>query len=656
MCGITAAIALDRIHQAALTDQHRMRLQLKVAKSLAKVYHRGPDSHDVWISDDNRVALGFTRLAINDLSGAGEQPFHSEHGVHAVVNGEIYMEPKERNALREFHDFRGRSDCEVVIALYLKYGQAFASKLRGEFAICLYDSKRKVFFAARDRYGIKPLFWTIVDDHLLLCSEAKGFLPFDWKPKWDLRPGYYMICSAFNEHTERLKYWDLTYPNRHAIEKRTESEMITELRDKLLDAVKCRLAADVPIGFYLSGGIDSAAMCGMAMSIIEGECLRYGYDFLEIKKEIKCFCIGFEKGSEFDEGPIAQRTADMLGLELITDRMDETKFAENFVDATYISEHHNPDLNYIGKFVLSELAHDHGFKVVLSGEGSDEHFGGYWHFHPDFLRESDQTYPKYHMSEDKRMIVTSALEVASKPGYKGTSANFTNNTSSIARRNLNNTSIASHLWTVTMADFALWTKCYGDLDHQETRANNPDNATLSLIQDAWHPLHTSQYIWIKSILPNLILACMGDRMEMAHSLEGRPPFLDHHLTEYVNGLPPNMKIKYDPLTNELTEKWILREAAQPFILDELYRRKKHPFSAPIGYRKGGPLHVMLAGLVTRENVEQLGFLDEEMVAKRFADAFSDNGDPNAMRYVFTVAQWIVLSQRLGIEKAQTPGW
>ncbi|KAL9078976.1 MAG: hypothetical protein Q9157_002119 [Trypethelium eluteriae] len=678
MCGITAVVALDHVAQSTLNSQYRSRLGHEIQGSLSNIYHRGPDAHGIWISDDNRVALGSNRLAINDLSQSGEQPFHSEHGVHAVINGEIYMSSEERETLKKFHTFKGHSDCEVVVALYRKYGQDFLSKLRGEFAVCLYDSERQVFLAARDRYGIKPLFWTVVDHRLLFCSEAKGFLPFDWNPKWDvrsliddswlhsektifhgvqkIRPGYYLTCDSFSEHTERRKYWDLTYPDRHTPDKRTEDEMVTEVRNKLIEAIELRLHADVPVGFYLSGGIDSATICGMATLAVEGWSRKSGLDPAEIKKRLKCFCIGFEEETRFDEGPIAQRTADMLGLELITDRMNEAKFAENFSDATYSSEHHNPDLNYIGKFALSKLAHDHGVKVILSGEGSDEHFGGYWQFHPDFLREPDETYTTYQLDENRRARLTAGLEASSKAGYEGTSSEFTQTSSPLAHSLLNNTSISSLLWTVTMADFAPWTSCYGTLDRQEMRAHNPDIATVNLIQNTWHPLHTSQYIWTKSILPNLILTCMGDRMEMAHSVEGRPPFLDHHLTEYVNHLPPSVKIKYDPQTNRLTEKWILREAATPFISDELYSRKKHPFSAPILYKRGGPLHAMLEELVTRENVEQLGFLDGEMVERRFEAAFAGEGDPNAMRYVFTVAQWVVLSQRFGIEKAVAPGW
>jgi Asparagine synthase len=140
---------------------------------------------------------------------------------------------------------------------------------------------------------------------------------------------------------------------------------------------------------------------------------------------------------------------------------------------------------------------------------------------------------------------------------------------------LNNTSIASNLWAVTMAHFAPWTKVFGHLEPQETRARNPNGRVLSAINSKWHPLHTSQYIWTKSILPNLILTCMGDRMEMAHSIEGRPPFLDHVLTEYANRLPPSTKIRINPETGEVVEKWILREAGKPFITEEVYKRKKH---------------------------------------------------------------------------------
>jgi asparagine synthase (glutamine-hydrolysing) len=210
-----------------------------------------------------------------------------------------------------------------------------------------------------------------------------------------------------------------------------------------------------------------------------------------------------------------------------------------------------------------------------TGEGSDEHFGGYRNFLPDFFREPDPAWNGHTISDLERAELTAVKEQETQPGYKGIDQAFVTKGSSTARRMLNDTSISSCLWTVTLAHFAEWTRCYGDLDIQQSRADNPHGRILDLMNSKWHPLHTSQYVWTKSILPNLILTCMGDRMEMAHSIEGRPPFLDHILTEYINNLPPSMKIRYDPTSGEVVEKWILREASKPFITEELYKRKKH---------------------------------------------------------------------------------
>ena len=329
--------------------------------------------------------------------------------------------------------------------------------------------------------------------------------------------------------------------------------------------------------------------------------------------------------------------------------------AAKFEEATYHSEHHNPDLNYVAKFALSELPRERGFKVVLSGEGSDEHFGGYWHFLPDYLREPDPSHPEEALSEAERTRLAAIHDRTLRPGYQGTEAKFAATGSARARRLLNGTSISSRLWAVTMAHFSTWTRGYGDLDVPNTRASNPDGRILDLINSTWHPLHTSQYIWVKSILPNLILTCMGDRMEMAHSIEGRPPFLDHILTEYVNRLPPSLKIRYDRPTGDLVEKWILREAGRPFITDELYRRKKHAFTAPIEYAADGPLHRLLSRLVTRDQVEALGFVDWSPVRDLVARAFGQMKDQSAMRYALTVAQWVIISQRFGVQTAAPLG-
>ncbi|VUC33272.1 unnamed protein product, partial [Clonostachys rosea] len=174
---------------------------------------------------------------------------------------------------------------------------------------------------------------------------------------------------------------------------------------------------------------------------------------------------------------------------------------------------------------------------------------------------------------------------------------------------------------------------------------------LDLVNEKWHPFNTSAYVWTKSCLANLLLTAYGDRTEMAHSVEGRQPFLDHRLTEYVNGLPPSLKIKFNPETGEFSEKWILKQAMKPYITEELYNRKKFSFMSPSMVKPGGDMNKLLLELVTEENVDQLGFLDWPVVEARLKKAL-EQGEHFSQRYIYTVAQWVVLSQRFSIAKAE----
>lgn len=200
-----------------------------------------------------------------------------------------------------------------------------------------------------------------------------------------------------------------------------------------------------------------------------------------------------------------------------------------------------------------------------------------------------------------------------------------------------------------------WTACFGSLSPQVTMIENIDERIRHLMRTKWHPLHGAQYVWNKTALPNMLLTNLSDRTEMSHSVEGRVPFLDHHLMEYVNNLPPSMKVRYDPDTDTLTEKWILRQAARPFITEELYTRKKHPYSAPSVYPIGGPMHQLMSRLITEENVEALGFVDWSRTRDLVEKAFSTQ-DQVALRSAFGIAQWVVLGKRFGIPKAVKPSW
>lgn len=410
----------------------------------------------------------------------------------------------------------------------------------------------------------------------------------------------------------------------------------------------------MPIGIYLSGGIDSSVIAGMTTHLIRKRNLSMGS--ADPRSRISCFSIGFESSSGFDESAIANRTADWLGVKYIKAHMDETELANRFADATWHAEHTNPDLNYIGKFALSEIPQAEGYKVVLTGEGADESFGGYPTYLADYLREPDLSWPTHNtLPESIRAAEFDEAETAAKDYYASVGATSTNRGPSLPRRMLNNISTISSMTAFQPSSlFAPWTStAHPSTDPQLTIANNPDGQTRTLITNSWHPLHSAQYIWSKGHLSNIFLTCLGDRSEMAHSIEARTPFLDHEFTAYINNLPPSAKIHWDPHQHRFIEKWILREAAKPFITEELYRRTKHPYSAPTTWPAGGPLQKMLLELVTEESVMELGFVEWEACRGLVGQAFG-GGEmaQRALRLVVVLAQWVVLGRRFGVKRAQ----
>lgn len=420
----------------------------------------------------------------------------------------------------------------------------------------------------------------------------------------------------------------------------------------MLESIKLRLRADVPVGVYLSGGIDSSVIAGMVTHLVKEQGIAMGSK--NPTDRVTCFSIAFDEESGFDESDISNRTADWLGVKYIKKLMNEEELAKRFEDATWHTEHHNPDLNFVGKYALSEVPQENGYKVVLTGEGADENFGGYPMYLPDYLREPDPAWEKFNpLQDEERVKQFDIAENAAKEYYESVGADASNRGPSVARRMLNDISTVSSMAAFQLDIFAPWTSCYGKCDPQRTIANNPDGRVRKSINDSWHPLHSAQYVWSKGHLANIFLTCLGDRTEMAHSIEARTPFLDHGFTEYVNNLPPSAKIRWEPDEQRFSEKWILREASKPFITHELYKRKKHPYSAPTTYPVDGPLHQLMKKLITEENIDQLGFVDwercEDLVSKAFV-----KDSPMAMRYCLVIAEWVVLHKRFGVKRAEKP--
>ncbi|KAL0935908.1 asparagine synthase [Colletotrichum truncatum] len=717
MCGITATIKLRRsvpgtevngtnganhgigLNGEALNGQRQdTGLRDQLEESLQTIAHRGPDASGVWISKDGCIGLGHRRLAINDLSPDGVQPLHSDDGkIHAVVNGEIY----DHDALREqcirdhgYH-FKGHSDSEVLVALYKVHGApGFFKYLRGEFSFVIYDERDGRVIVARDRFGIKPMFWTIhgegTEKRLLLTSEMKGFLPLGWKPEWNvyglingsslmaentvfkdvwkINPGAWMEISPTGE-IEHRQYWDPNFKDKRDVETRSLDEIVLGVRERLVEAIKIRLRADVPVGIYLSGGIDSSIVAGVVTKLVREQGVMLGNQ--DATKRIACFTIQFPETSGFNEADIAERSADWLGVQILKKDMNETELANNFADAVFHNEQHHFDLNSVGKFCLSTLPRQHGVPVVLTGEGADEHFAGYPFLLPDFLLEPDYAWPASSLAKDN----------AVREGmYKEMTEDIKNMFNRIGMfdhgwddNDKSTLGVGNNTlrWQANEDLFAPWVqdKCKG-FDMRTIVADSIPLEVRKKMEEKWHSLHSSLYIYTKSPLANMILTCLGDRTEMAHSVEARTPFLDHHLVEYVNELPPSLKIAYSQADGEaigtgaslwwknlsaarqsLSEKWILKEAGKPFITQELYERRKHPYSAPVKWPRDGPINKLMERLITKENIENLGFIEWNDARDWLWNAFGDEADARAFRRLLMIGSWVVLSQRFGVKKA-----
>jgi asparagine synthase (glutamine-hydrolysing) len=583
MCGIVAMYSAREPIRADILERATVRLA-----------HRGPEGQRTWLSADHRVGLGHARLGIIDLA-TGAQPIASEdETLQIVVNGEFYdFERTQHDLERWGHRLRTRSDSEIALHLYEELGTACLRHLRGEFAFVLWDGPNHTLFAPRDRFGIKPLYYTIHYGTLYLASEIKALLAAGVPARWDraaffranhflgtppegslfenihsVPPGHYLLASGGRVRV--IRYWDFDYPA--AVVGRpagSDAEYAERLRDALDEAVRLRLRADVPVGCYLSGGLDSCAVLGLAAAHRD--------------KPIRAFTLTFDRYL-YDEGAIAREMAAHVGADFQPIQILQADLADSFADATCQAETLSFNGHGVAKYLLSRAVCDTGYKVVLTGEGSDEILAGYAHFRRDLLLHQAQ-------GQDAQTVRQLIKQLqASDPVSRGTLLpDGEPPPLPTVRRVLGfvpswleaHATIATRLRALFAADFAAeFAKC----DPYRAFLNGLDVAGQLAGRE---PINQSLYMWSKAGLPNFILAVLGDRMEMAHSVEGRVPFLDHHVFGLVRDFPISQKIR------GLTEKYVLREAARPVLTATVYRRQKHPFSAP------------LASLAPRERLYEL---------------------------------------------------
>ena len=575
MCGIAGFLYADRDRPV---DPETL-----VAMAAIQ-HHRGPDGFG-WRSRDG-VGFSHARLSIIDLDeNRGRQPFETADGrLMLTKNGELYDYQRIRADLTATGArFQTKSDSEIILHLYPRHGlDGTLPHLRGEFAFALFDKDEDRLMLVRDRFGIKPLYWTEVNGTLVFGSELKVLFAHPEVPRkfapagvyhqlmqtmvpgttafegiGQVRPGYVLDVRRRNGRLqiEERKYWDMEFPHESEYPASySEQDYIEGVRAQLLEAVQHRLTADVPVGSYLSGGIDSCAILGLAAAARQ--------------EPVKAFTIGFDN-EDYDESAIATEMAQATGADQDILRLDAGHLYDHFEETLWHTERTIYNTLGVAKFLMSRHVREVNYKVVLTGEGSDELFGGYPAFRRDmFLHGLD------HLQPQERREWESLLAESNKL-FKGAmlAEDAVDNAALTAKVGFTPSCLqpwlaaAQHVPGLLSEDLR---RELGDYDPGAAIAAQFDGDMLA----GRHPLDKAQYVWIKTMLEGQILTWGGDRVDMANSMEARPPFLDHHLAAYAATVPPSMRI------HGRTEKYVLREAMKGLLPEVLYKREKFAFMAP----------------------------------------------------------------------------
>jgi asparagine synthase (glutamine-hydrolysing) len=540
MCGIVAIYSYEQaIDENALTRATRI------------LRHRGPDEESVWLSTDSRMGLGHRRLSIIDLV-TGHQPVMNETGsIRAVVNGEFYGFEEIRAGLEgKGHCFRTKSDSEILVHLYEEHGRDALRFLRGEFAFVLWDAKRQSLIAARDRFGIKPLFYAETAERVLFASEVKALFAAGASREWDAESFYQQLfiflhqdrtlfkgikqvppgcfIEIYGARKELHRYWDLDYPQADECSSVDESVAVERVRELIEDSVRARMRADVPVSGFLSGGIDSSAVVGFSTHF-DG-------------RPVRCFTVSFDD-HDYDEMGVAERTASALGIPIEKVFVGPEETVRHFTDAVWHAETFGVNWHGIARYLLCRSIRSSGLKVALTGEGGDEMFAGYLQMRQDLQTAGRSTSATEDLTEVERQL-------GFVPSW------------------IQKLAVSRAVFSLFLAEPPAW---------------NPYTRFVEQFRDSCQlqgrsRVHQSLYLWVRSVLLNYIL--YSERLEMAHAIETRLPLLDHHLFEYARTLSVGYLIR------GATEKYIFREAARPVLTEEVYRRPKHPFLAPPALRKG----------------------------------------------------------------------
>ncbi len=598
MCGIAGVIAPGGSKEGAT-----------LRRALDALAHRGPDAWGEW--SDDCCYLGHRRLAIIDLSESGRQPISNEDGsVWITFNGEIYNFQSLREELAGLgHVFRTATDTEVIVHAYEQWGTDCVRRLRGMFAFAIWEQRRRRLFLARDRVGKKPLFYTQQDERFLFASELQGiladpsvpravdvravdaYLSWGYVPAPDtgfrgirkLPPGHWMTVDLTPEglvvQTER--YWGLQYAPKRRV---SEADAVQELRDTLAEAVRLRMISDVPLGAFLSGGIDSSIVVGLMAQ--------------QSGRPVKTFSIGFQEAA-YNELPHARRIAEKWS----TDHQEFVVEPDALAILPRLVRHYGEpyaDSSAVPTFYVSEITR-RSVTVALNGDGGDESFAGYERYLANRVAEAIRRAPGSRLAAE---LLTRILPDSLNPKSR--------------LRNARRFLTVAH---ETMAErYGSWVGGYFRADakerlyrgefRRELLGARPGEWMESLFAGAssLDPVDAAMAVDVLSYLPYDLLVKV-DITSMANSLEARSPFLDHHVMEFAAALPVDLKLR------GRNAKYLLKRAFPDLLPPENVNRRKMGFGVPVGHWFRGPLRELLCDSLLSERSMARGYFEPDEVRR-----------------------------------------
>ncbi|MBD3266703.1 asparagine synthase (glutamine-hydrolyzing) [bacterium] len=592
MCGITGII--DCFEPTSINTQ----LLQTMTQCLR---HRGPD--DVGYHTLPGVGFGFNRLSIVDLATGNQPHFNEDHSLFSICNGELYNYREIREELEsKGHQFRTQCDVEILVHLYEEHGTEFIRRLNGQFAFAIYDRNKRRLLLARDHVGIAPLFYTQTQKQFLFGSEIKSLLSHPaisrevnltgldqivtfpglvspttmFKDVHSLKPGHYLILQEGKVHLQ--EYWDLHYPQMADISHdKTETGYIQGLDERLTEAVRFRLQADVPVGFYISGGLDSSLIAAKIHALTPRE-------------QRHSFSITFPQ-AEINERRYQQIMAEQVGSIHHETVFDHGEIIKRLQDVIYYAECPLKESYDTCSLALSELVHRAGLKVVLTGEGADELFAGYVGYRLDQNREWRQ---------DAGFDAEAMLEEELREELWGDSAFF----------------YERDYYAFRETKSALYSPRLAERMHEfdSTQAPVVDRNKIR----HRHPLHQRSYVDFKLRIADHLVADHGDRVAYANSVEARYPFLDPTLIDYAATMPPDLFVRED------IEKYLLRQVAKPYLPSPIMEREKFGFVAP-----GSPYLLQnrvewVQDLLSYERIRRQGYFNPDTV-ERLKTIYSQPG-------------------------------